>query len=409
VPTHEIELSYDPFALPTVQHRAGLAGLLVLIESMRRRKIKPLPEVSTSDDGRVCVRLRKESLQTLFDDLYDAIWEERKSDKKPQAKTIRNVRAVEEDAADKHTGRSRKKTSYFFEAVAPKVKFLDVLGIPALWLKLWREALFASVRGRDKQRGGYKDRANRRPVSETKVVWRDLVRLAEAKNRNQLLTADISSSLLIGAQNASPERVPFCGSPDQNLLLHFWPVVMGVYVLEVIDRDGKTKFVGYVLTLPDVSDLDGFLQDFPDTVAQLGNEVAGYRPRGAVISLPQEGGLEYLHHLTHLAKGKALRGELAYNVAGVEVYHLEKQGNNIQVHSVDRLAAKRDLLEKYEVIRGRYRDPLFRGQVILNLLREEPWYRGFDRVFAKQDRKRFISSQAERFSMDARRYFESSF
>jgi len=78
-------------------------------------------------------------------------------------------------------------------------------------------------------------------------------------------------------------------------------------------------------------------------------------------------------------------------------------------HAADRMAVTHDLLEKYEAVRGRYRAPLFKGQVILNLLHGESWYQGFDRVFARQDRKRFIGSQGERFSMDARHYFDSAF
>ena len=67
---------------------------------------------------------------------------------------------------------------------------------------------------------------------------------------------------------------------------------MGVYAPQEMDREGRRKFTNsYVLVVPDVSDLKGFVKEFPDTTAQSRPELAGYRPRGAVISLPQEGGL----------------------------------------------------------------------------------------------------------------------
>jgi CRISPR-associated protein Cmx8 len=64
------------------------------------------------------------------------------------------------------------------------------------------------------------------------------------------------------------------------------------------------------------------------------------------------------------------------------------------------------LLDKYEAIRDNYRDPLFKRQRILNLLREEPWYRGFDQLFSRNSLERFIGSQAYWFSTDSRKGFE---
>ncbi|KUJ96916.1 MAG: hypothetical protein XD41_0136 [Desulfonauticus sp. 38_4375] len=68
----KITLSYNLFDLPTAQHKAGLAGLLVLIESLKRRNVSPLPEVEEMTPSRVVISFTKESIQVLFDDLYDA-------------------------------------------------------------------------------------------------------------------------------------------------------------------------------------------------------------------------------------------------------------------------------------------------------------------------------------------------
>jgi CRISPR-associated protein Cmx8 len=400
VADRDLELTYDPFTLPTAQHRAGLAGLLVLVESLRRRKIKPLPEVSGSDDGKVTVRLAEKSLQVLLDDLYDASWEERPSNKKPQVGKTRNVRTIDASRAGK---------TNTFKAITPKGAFLKALSMSEPWLKLWRESVWSVLRGIPKTRIPYEERAERKHVGEAEAAWKNLKKFEQAREKGQMPSVDIASSLFVGAQAANAERVAFRGRADEVFLLHFWPVVAGIYVPEVIDSEGRTKFVGYVLAVPDVSGLDGFVRAFPESVAQLGTEMAGYRPREAVISLPQEGGLEYLRHLASLAKGKARAGEIAYSVAGVEVYHLEKQGKSIHVLAADRVAATADMLEEYEAIRGRYRHPLFRRQIILNLLWGDPWYRGFERIFATHRREWFIGSHAERFVVDARRRFETGF
>jgi len=402
-----VELIYDPFALPTAQHRAGLAGFLVLVDSMRRRKIKVLPEISVHSDGTVTVALTKKSLASTFNDLYDAATAERESPRKRKDKKKREIKPLrEEKRTDPKTGKER--TVFIYPQIIPKAAFLAGFGMVQVWLKLWREAIWETLRGVPRTRIPYEERAEGETVSEADATWSELQKFQQRRAQNEIYAVDISSSIFIGAQAANAERVPFRGRADEVFLLHFWPVVMGVYVPQVIDREGGSKFTGsYVLVVPDVSDLEGFVQDFPDTIAQLKPELAGYRPREAAISLPQEGGLEYLHHLTRLTKAKAERGELAYSIAGVEVYHLEKQGNNIRMLGADRVSMTPRLLEKYETIRGCYRDPLFKRQRIFNLLRGEPWYRGFDQLFSRNNSERFIGSQADWFLTDSRKGFES--
>ena len=73
----------------------------------------------------------------------------------------------------------------------------------------------------------------------------------------------------------------------------------------------------------------------------------------------------------------------------------------------DRVSVTRRLLEEYETLRGCYRDPLFKRQRILNLLRGESWYRGFDQLFSRNNSQRFIGSRADWFSADSRKGFEA--
>jgi CRISPR-associated protein Cmx8 len=399
-----VNLTFDSFALPTVQHRAGLAGLLMLVDSMRRRKIKNLPEISIAPDSIVRVSLTRKSLASTFNELYDASTEERESPRKWSGK---KPLRVEEKRPDPKTG--KLKTVFIYPQTVPKARYLKGFGMPQPWLKLWRDAVWETLRGIYKTRAPYEQRAAGKTVSEAETTWRDLQKFQQARTRNEIHIVKIASSLFIGAQAANAERVPFRGRADEVFLLHFWPVVMGVYVPQVIDREGARQFTGaYVIVVPDVSDLEGFVQEFPKTIAQLKPDLAGYRPKEAVVSIPQEGGLEYLHHLTRLAKGKAEQGELAHSTSGVEIYHVEKQGNSIHTLSVDRVSATLSLLEKYEAIRERYSDPLFKRQAILNLLRDKSWYVGFDQLFSTNDHERFVGTKAQWFSTDTRTAFDAN-
>lgn len=397
-----IELIYDPFTLPTAQHRAGLAGLLVLVESLRRRKIKPIPEINTNQDQTISVRITEDSLTVLFNDLYDATMGEAQSSTKRKDKSKRLIPPLrEEKKLDPKTG--KEKTVYIYPQVIPRGKFLETFGMPADWLKLWRDAIWGTLRGGSPQtRRPFEQRAKKEVLAETRDTWKVLNRFQQERTKDKIYTVSIASSIFIGAQAENAERVPFRGRADEVFLLHFWPVVMGVYVPEIIERDGKTKFSGYVLAIPDVSDHSGFVQDFVETLAQLGTKMAGYRPKEAVVALPQEGGMEYLHHLLGLVQAQA---DIA-NVTGVEVFHLEKRGNSIHMLGTDRVPAARHILEQYEAIRDKYFSVLFRRQLILNLIRGELWYREFDRVFAKSPKEGFIGPKAHKFSSDVRRRFE---
>jgi CRISPR-associated protein Cmx8 len=401
VPDRTVELTYDPFVLPTAQHRAGLAGLMVLVESLRKRKIKPVPEVIVNHDQTISVRIIEDSLTVLFNDLYDATMGEAASNTTRKDKCKRLIPPLrEEKKLDPKTG--KEKTVYIYPQVIPKGKFLATFGLPEVWLKLWRDAIWGTLRGVPKTRLPYEQRAEKGVPAETRETWKMLQRFQEAREKNKFYTVSIASSSFVGAQAENAERIPFRGRADEAFLLHFWPVVMGVYVPEIIERDGKTKFSGYVLAIPDVSDHNGFVQDFGEALAQLGTQMAGYRPKQAVVALPQEGGLEYLHHLLGLVQAQA---DIA-NVTGVEVFHLEKRGNSIHMLGADRVPVARRILEQYEAIRDKYYSVLFRRQMILNLIRGKPWYRDFERVFAKSSKDGFIGPKAHKFSSDVRRRFE---
>ena len=403
-----IDLRFDLYELPTAQHRAGLAGLLLVLDTLERRGVAGVPTVS-SCDGLVELSLDQAGLSLLFDEVYDATTEEARqyTQRKNRAgQLIEPLRVVSEVFDDPKSGKPRTRTVYYYPQVVPRLRPLVDLEVPPVWLKLWRDALWQTLRAVPKTRLPFEQRAAGKPAAEAAATWKDLQqwRRDAAKGRSRI--TPVASSILLGAQSENAEQVPFVGRPDQTLLLHFWTLVMGVgeaWAIEVKGGESREVPNGYVLSVPDVADLEGFVDDFKQAAAQLSPELQAYRPRDAVVSLPQEGALEYLHQLGRVVGGRARQGQLAYSVAGVEVYHLIRRGNSVVALGAGRIAAKRPLLQQYEQVRARYRNLLFRARLIGNLLRGEPWYRGFERLFDTANQDLFFGGSGASFAGSARR------
>lgn len=374
-------LRYDLRDLPTAQHRAGLAGLVLVAKALKDRGLGPLPEVDVVSASEVRVGLAQGGLATLLNDVYAASIEELPL--RQQRKGQEPLRIDEVEETDSRSGKKTVRSVYVYPQIVPRAAPLETLGMPPIWLKLWRDAVWGTVRGIPMTRLPYEQRAASGVGAEVARIWRDLSR-GERETRFEV---EVSSALFIGAQAHNAERVPFRGQPANNLLLHFWQMVAGVGEVRRAEYDRKNQRVddrpaGYVFAVPDVSDLEEFCDAFSASVGGLGSEVYRYRPRDAVLSLPAEGGLQFLRRLAVLAKARAAQGEVRYAVSAIEVYHLEKRGNTIPLLATARVPALPNLAEGYEqIVQARLRSPIFRAQLIRNLLDGRPWYGGFGPLF----------------------------
>jgi CRISPR-associated protein Cmx8 len=407
-----LKLAYDLYSLPTAQHRAGLAGLLVVIETMRRRGRSNLPGVEGPAGGVVRLTLTERSLIALFNEIYEATTEETSSRKvftdRRTGEPVPPIRQETVTFLDPKTGKERTRTEYVYPQVVPGAPFLQALDMPPIWLKLWRDAVWQTLRGVPLTRKPYEERADGRDVHEATTLWQELLKEQRQAAKGETFVTEVASSLLLGAQAVNAERVPFRGRPSENLLLHGWPVVMGLGEAWRVkaEKGGVTEEAeGYVLTVPNVADIDAFVDEFMAGVAQLSEDRFRYRPREAVLALPAEGGLEYLRHLALLAKALSGQGNIAFTVSGVEVYHLAKRGNSVVTLATDHVPARPDLLDRYELVRGHSFNLLFRAQLLRNLLADRPWYAGFGRLFDTQDQDLFFDDGFGSFRADARRKF----
>jgi hypothetical protein len=196
----------------------------------------------------------------------------------------------------------------------------------------------------------------------------------KAAQDNSFYTAEVGSSLWLGAQAVNAESIPFVGRAEQNLLLHFWSLTVLIFQPQQITRDGKNEFVGYTLAIPEVSDLEGFVEDYPAMLHDLKTDVRGYRPAEAVIDLPAQGALTFLDHQARLAAHFAEDRETGGSISSVEYVHLYKAGNNIKSLGAGRVPYQKGLVRGYRAIVGEadkpapYRNPLFRRGLLLALL-----------------------------------------
>lgn len=404
MPPKSITLTYDPFHLPTTQHRAGLAGLVLLIDTMRRRRmpnIPPAPRILP--DGRVQIDVTLKTLTALFNELYDAsVEEQRQKNRRSNGKPMRVDR--EKDA----NGRVMKW--FVYPQTVPRARFFESgMGMPKIWTKLWADAIWGTLRGIPQTRIPYEERARKKDVSEAGKLWKRLEKPSKVGGPGKFPTTEVTSALLLGGQAKTADNIPVVGPIDENLLLHFWPVASAVFQAVALEYDGKQKYAGFVFAIPDVADLKDFVDAFPAAIANLPPEKAGYRPAASLISVPHEGGLEFARNVIGVASKKVER-RTPFSIRSVEVYHVEKVGNNVRILASDRLLLTDAIFKGYEAIRRRYQNPIFRRRLILNLLSRNDWFHGFDRDFASLPKELFFGNEisAKSFRTDAKQKFSEA-
>lgn len=402
-----ITLTYDLSELPSAQHKAGLAGLLILIESLKAREQGPLPEIVLNGSRNVTVTLTQQSLGVLLDDVYDARWVEKQSASKWQGKTPKRIDEIDRPQGD---GKTKKEKRFVYDDFDPSgnaFAFWIQDGQKSLWLKLWRDMLWSVLRAQPATRGEYEKRANGQPVDTTAKLWDSLAKAQKDRTKGKFRVESIAGSLFVGAQDANAERVSFVGQVEHNLLLHFWQFSTPIFVPQIVDlKSGQREYAGYLLVIPEVADLRRYVGDMVGYWKRLEPDASGYRPRDALIDLPEEGGLEFLYHMAGM---HAMQMDVAYDVTAIELYHLQKQGNNVRMLAAERMLPHARVLAEYESIRGVRANPYYKSLRIRNLLGGNPWHCGADEFFAHYPWEYFVkndkSPRLPFFGNDVKRYF----
>lgn len=277
-------LSYDLFSLPTAQHKAGLAGLLLMIDSLKERRIGPIPVVEELTPTGARFAFTIEALQTVFNDLFDSNWEEISYKAKWQNKEPKRIEEVEVQKE----GKAKREQRFVYDVLTPKGAFLQVFYPDGngIWIKLWRDMLWNTLRSIHRTRNVYKERADEKPSSLSTVFWSSLEKAHAQQEQGIVLTESLSSSLFVGAEATNAERVPFNGSAPDNFLLHFWLIVSMIHVprtwnLKSAKEGGfqvAREELGFVVSIPEPADLELFCEDARTVLRSLDVESSGLRP-----------------------------------------------------------------------------------------------------------------------------------
>lgn len=406
-----IHLDYELAELPSAQHRAGLAGLVLMVRWLDRNpdRRKGTLALTRVDAHGATLSLDLEGLQALFDETYAATVEE-SYESQPRKDRSKNVveplRIEEREKADKK-GKVKKEKVYVYPVVVPRAPLLVDLEPASTdgktpWVKLFRDMLWRTLRGVPATREPFEARAEGRRAKDADSVWADLTGAADK-------AVNLPSTYYLGAQSTTAEGVAFRDRARHQLLLHFWPYVASVYAPRVKRaKDAETEVVGYALAIPDVADLDGFCAELPSALRhERSPEVFRFRPREAIIDHPAESALDLARRLRAritATEGARRTGDL---VLGVEVFHIDKEGNNVRILSAARVEPAPEMVDAYIQLRklGLW-DPVFRARRLVNLLDGEPWYTGFDRIIATSPLDK-ITFGSEAFRHDARVSFQA--
>lgn len=322
-----LTLEYDLAELPSSQHRAGLAGLVLMVKWHNDNPDKKgVCEISHLSESGATLKIDQEGLQSLFDKVYAATNGEKEEDK-PRKKDGEMIPALREETrviTDPKTGKSKEKTFYIYPLVIPHGAFLVDYdrSEKGIWIKLWRDMVWSIVCSRDLQRIPYKKRANQEEDKNISKLWSDLVK---TPNKG----TDLSSSLFIGAEGSNAEDVSFKDQRKFQLLLNFWIFVAQIYVPKIWEFDRKTnrespKDVGFALVIPDVANLEVFCEELPRVLQQREVGLFGYRPKESVVDVAAEGALELMDKINERLATR-VNYQISDLLLGVDVVHLEKK------------------------------------------------------------------------------------
>lgn len=377
-PKTALRFHWSLHELPSSQHRAGLAGLALSVAFLNRKgDRKGVCEVESADEEGLTLLVDREGMQSLFDDVYDATLQETGSKSKWAGAEPKRVDDVE--VKDEKTGKARSEKRFVYDRVVPAgamVREWDAAapGAPKLWLKLWQDMVWSTLRGVPATREPFNARAEGRPIEDGGEAWDEL---ATKPDR----TVELPSTYALGAQAKSAENVAFADVARLRFLLHFWPVVVAVYVPAVLQRDGKREFLGYALAMPDVAVLTDFVSAWEQVARGRGCDAAGYVPRDAVIDLAAEAGLDVVRRSNDVLVAMQGASPTRPWLSGVDVFHIEKEGNNVRLRGIARVIPQRKQDDEYARVRGAsYRNPIFRRQRVSNVLDGKPWWAGFARL-----------------------------
>ncbi len=268
------------------------------------------------------------------------------------------------------------------------------------WVVLWREAVRGVLRESRAAEIYHWTTRGKSPTKQSgdlSTLWKGLVTAAKGRRS---VTGAVPTSMYIGAEKKSADRVDFKGEVQQNLLLHFWPFVSPIFVPRTLRRQhGQWKLEngsGFVIAVAEVGHITEYSEmiDFYWRRRQMESSDGRRRPRECEIDIPAEGGVAFLHSLTMNRLQGMDDGDFFDIVPHVDIYHLERRGNNVRVLESSSICVPAGTLRRYERMTDLRRNVLFKRLLMRNLLDGLPWHaRAVDTLFTRYPVGLFINSE----------------
>lgn len=400
-----LELAYQLAELPTSQHKAGLAGLVLMVQFLLEQgdvAENDLKVVELSPTG-VTLRFSPAGMNALFDEAYrtemgEVLSATVRKDRNKQE--IPPIRKFSEEVVEK--GKTKTRVQYVYPKPIPRGSFLrECDEHDGAWIKLWRDMLWTIPRGVPATRTPYEDRAEGKACRDGSDKFREL---SQCRGKS----VELASTYFLGAQATTADGVPFEDSAARQFLLHFWPFATELFVPTTVTREGKTEFDGYVFVFPDILDLEAYCGDYFGFLKSRPREKRAYLPAAAVVDLPGEAGLRTMSWLARLIEDRAQQGPthgLASLLLAVDVVHARKDGNNVRILAQERFETSLASNRWYRTIENaKLYSPVVRRRLLQNVLSHRPWYAEFGRLLATQPSEVTFENYA--FQRDARTIFE---
>ena len=386
---NQVTLEYTLSQLPSSQHRAGLAGLVLMILWLREQpKFKHLAnaklKITDLDADTVTVQFNLAGFTALMKTHFSAAFEERERSKK-STNNKQKFKTVKRKVRNPDTDKTKETTFYIYTDIVPQGdlvrSFEPANNENLVWTKLWQEVTWAVLRPRDKQRLPFKAIANDTEPSEIEKIWNFLQNKPDSK-------VPLSSTYMLGAQAKNNEGVPFTDLAKDRFLLNFWSYVARIYLPIIVDMKGKVKLNGYAVAIPDIKHLAVFCEHFPTILQQRPTEELWGKPRSAIVRNLEETGLDSFGSIyTYLSQ---IKSDLSIDrlLFGMDVFHIfrpqDKPQSKPQILSIKRYLPHRNAMPsassaiaEFTQLQDKLYNPLFRQQYWQNLIRDRPRIEGF--------------------------------
>jgi len=370
----KVQVTYQLAQLPTPAYRAGLAGLIFLVQFLHRYKPETQEHIRVQFNSTSAIfNCTKEGLQELinlaFDSEYVLNWTEKR-------RSGGNLIKTEKTEAGKR---------YCYEDLKIKGLALQERDPSGTWTSLWSSWLLNTVRSIPTTRDSFKLRAGNQPV-KVDNFWDALTKPEEKLG--------LSSSSLIGAEAKTCEGVNLNDTKGREFLLNFWSYVSQPYIPCRFDTDGKREDWGFTVAIPDIQDLKSFIEQFPNILERRLQNPSNYRsprPKYALVELPEESALDSIRLIRQYMEETHIARNLEFDVLGFEVCHAirpdPKRGADLVSITYIQPNSERD--SRYALYREKFWCPWFRRHLLQNLVKNRPWTSRWGELLSTTSQKWF--------------------